>query len=245
MAKALAARPQDEDLYLTPNYDEHYTVIWALDGRALSSFDGRRVTVLSDSSRAATYGIITREDSVTLEKLRGLVPNTQPLLNVSDSSNTPYAEIRRMETHSGTGNVQGAIHFGDFAKLTTQFVEFVPQRDTPIQIELAWFVTQPAQENYTVFVQLIGPPNPSNGTPVWDQLDRQPGDGTFATREWRTGQVVIENYTLKLPARASAGHYQILAGMYELESGKRVPLANGDGTTLPNEALVLVEFELE
>lgn len=243
VAQSLAARPAGQELYLTPKYDEHYTVIWALDGRPVSSFDGRRVLVLPDSSRAATYGIITREDNRTLTELGRAQAATQKLAEFVDYRREPYAQVVQLETGEKPSSAP-AIRLGEFAELTNYTASpSVPKRDEKVMVQLGWQATGVTDKNYTVFMQLLGPTNPTTGTNVWAQSDGQPGDGTFPTSAWRPGQSIAQTYELKVPPEAIPGTYSIVVGMYLLETGERVPLLTADGAPVTNNAIQLMSFE--
>lgn len=239
VGKALAGRPPEELLYLTPDYDSHYTVLWALDGRPLASFDGRRVLVLPDSRRAATYGIITHEDRVTQDALTQSGVPTKPLLNFMDTAGSAYATLLATApyTRSDTTKLASA---DDFAELRSATVS--PEAAVPggtLHVLLEWFATKPARRDFTVSVQLIGPPNPALGSPLWAQDDKQPGGGTYPTTAWRSGESILEPYTLKIPVEAPPGRYKIQVGMYLLETNERVPLFDAGGMRLDTDALTI------
>lgn len=246
-ARALAARPPDEPIYLSPDYNEHYTVIWALDGRPVSSFDGRRVFVLPNSSRAATYGIITREDPQTVSELQRQ-DRSETLLQISDLENEPYSQLLLVDPieMSPIRGPIGDYHVADLADFGFSLGE--DSRLEPggrIMLDLAWRATHPTTKRYTTFVQIIGPTNPTTNTPVWAQQDRQPGNGTYATDEWHAGERIVEHFDLKIPPESLPGEYRIQAGMYLLETGERVPLFQSDGARVENDALTVKEFELK
>ncbi len=93
-----------------------------------------------------------------------------------------------------------------------------------INLRIYWRPAGNMQEDYTVFVHLLGPVNPESGSRVWAQDDAQPGHGTFPTSRWRPGETVIDQYTLKVPANAPNAEYEIEVGMYLLSTGERLPV---------------------
>ena len=131
----------------------------------------------------------------------------------------------------------GDYHFGELAEFgyaLSSESKLEPGDD--FALDLAWLAAHPTDERYTVFVQLVGPTNPATGSPVWAQQDRQPGNGTYATDEWRVGERIVEQFDLKIPEQALPGAYRIQMGMYLLETGERVPLLQADGTRVENDA---------
>lgn len=242
VARALAARPANENLYLTPDYDEHYTVIWALDGRRISSFDGRRALVLPDSSRAASYGIITREDTLTAQSFAEHRVHATPREQFFALDGVPYATVYDFAAASSDalGDVTRA---GDFGALHSPRV--APISDETIRVDLEWAALKPADKNYTVSVQLVGPVNPATGSPLWAQEDKQPAGGTYPTSDWRAGERILETFTLKIPRDVPPGEYSIQVNLYFLETGERVPLYQQNGARLEHDALTVETFHLK
>lgn len=246
VGKSLAARPQDEQLCISPHYSEHYTVIWALDGRPISSFDGRNVLVLPDSSRAATCGIITHEDSQSLAQLGNAYSESSPPIQILDTAGQPYATVLTFPQNARAPVMPQhplAIRAGDFASLDGFDAETGVKRGSDLRVRLYWTAEQAAHKDYTVFVQLVGPTNPATQSPVWAQADKQPGNGTYPTTRWQRGDLIIEDYVFKVPPEAPAAEYKIYAGAYLLETGERVPMTE-NGNRLPDDAVLLDTFRL-
>lgn len=236
VAQNLHARPPGERLYLSPAYVDHPTVLWALDGRPFASFDGRRVTVLPDSALPATCAIITYEDQQFSPNQ--FLAGVQPLQTVRDFENKPYARI----TYIPAGAVPTfrpqqplQVRLGDFASLTGYDLVRTGEK---WNLMLYWRAEARPDRDYTVFVHLIGPVNPATGSPVWAQDDAQPGHGSYPTQSWRPGETILDRYTLILPTQAPPASYEIELGLYQLDTGARLPVRmNGD--LAPDNRLVL------
>jgi hypothetical protein len=91
----------------------------------------------------------------------------------------------------------------------------------PLPITLYWQAVAETDTNYTVFVQLL-----NNAGQVIAQQDRQPQAGAAPTTTWLPGEILIDPYTLPVPELA-AGHYQLIAGLYNAATGERLPLISG------------------
>lgn len=248
VARALAARPAGEPIYITPAYAEHYTMIWALNGRPVSAFDGRFILVLPDSSRAATYGIIVHEDPLTQAALNQSFAHPQVLEEYSDAAGKPYSSLLHLPPNSRIQNATPAfspIQVGDFATLINAKAASPHVRGDSILIETQWQVIRPAPKNYTVSVQLHGPTNPADGSNVWAQQDKQPGSGTYPTTQWQPGQTIFDKFVLKIPDNAPAGAYSVQVVMYLLETGERVTLTTADSTAIADNLLTIHTFTLE
>ncbi len=94
--------------------------------------------------------------------------------------------------------------------------------DSTLTIRLGWRTTAAVPRDYTGFVQLLAP----DGTLI-AQSDRAPENGFYPTSAWAVGDPVVESHTLALPATLPPGTYQLLIGWYHLESGERLPMADG------------------
>jgi hypothetical protein len=100
------------------------------------------------------------------------------------------------------------------------------QAGSPISLTLYWQSLAPVDESYTVFVHLLGPDGQ-----VWAQKDNPPGQGAVPTSGWVPGEYVADPYPLVVDPGAPAGEHRLEVGMYDPETGVRVPAA--DATALP------------
>ncbi len=108
--------------------------------------------------------------------------------------------------------------------------------DGQLFLTLYWEAINKPQLNYTVFTQLIGP----DGR-VWSQQDNQPQAGRYPTTAWQEGRVV-DRYSLNLSDDMPSGQYILITGMYDLNSGQRLPV-EAEGQRLPNDAIILTSVE--
>jgi hypothetical protein len=91
-----------------------------------------------------------------------------------------------------------------------------------LAVTLAWSADRPVKDNYTVFVQLLGP----DGKLV-AQSDGWPVGGNLPTSSWLPGEQVRDEHLLTLNPGLPAGNYRLIAGMYLLSTGQRLPVASG------------------
>jgi hypothetical protein len=92
-------------------------------------------------------------------------------------------------------------------------------------IELEWSATAPVDEDYTVFVHLVG----SDGALV-TQHDSMPVLNTRPTTSWEPGDLVSDRHWLALPPNSPAGDYTIIVGLYKLETLQRLSLSGSEET---------------
>jgi hypothetical protein len=229
VGRFLASRPVGDQLYLSPDYHDHPTVVWAMDGRRFSSFDGRHVSVLPNSALPATCAIITYEDQTF--SFRRFFPTAQQLTTLYDPQGRPYAQV----FHIPGGTVpklspQRKIdaRLGDAIRVSGYDMRRVASR---LEVKVYWLAEAPMQQDYTVFVHLIGPPNQATGSPIWAQDDTQPGRGSYPTSRWGPGETIIDQYELRMPPNMTRQLYQVEIGMYSLSTGIRLPIwVNGSRT---------------
>ena|GEM_PF-2529224 len=92
-----------------------------------------------------------------------------------------------------------------------------------LELTLFWQVEAPIEVDFTVFVQLVQADNT-----IVAQRDGRPQNGFFPTPAWQPGEQVVDRHTVPLPADL-AGHYDLLVGLYEPESGARLQILDEAG----------------
>lgn len=105
----------------------------------------------------------------------------------------------------------------------------------PITITLLWEAVGTPATDYTAFVHLLD----AAGQQIAG-FDQAPSGERFPTAAWRSGDRIISDMLLDLPAQLPAGEYQLWAGLYESGSAGAVLLPvtdpagrkTGDGQVL-------------
>jgi 4-amino-4-deoxy-L-arabinose transferase-like glycosyltransferase len=106
------------------------------------------------------------------------------------------------------------------------------------QLILHWAALESVDQDYTVFVHLIGPDGE-----LAAQADGPPAGGDYPTSMWEFGEIIFDERlipTQDLPA----GTYHLRLGMYLLETGARLPSLDASGARLPDDVVELMEVEL-
>ena len=101
-----------------------------------------------------------------------------------------------------------------------------------LQLTLFWHTEAPIEERYKVFVQMLDPTNHIVG-----QRDAEPGGGARLTTLWPVDETIADNYGLLIRPGTPPGRYRLIAGLYSLTTGERLP-ANGDDKVLLGEVSV-------
>lgn len=90
-------------------------------------------------------------------------------------------------------------------------------------LTLYWQATAPPEDDYTVFVHLLG-----RHDRVLAQRDAAPGLGARPTGDWTPGRVVADPYLVVLPEAAYAPDDAVWeVGLYDAATGRRLPLPGG------------------
>jgi len=102
-----------------------------------------------------------------------------------------------------------------------------------VNLALYWRNQDKPATDYTVFTQLLGP-----DWQVWAQWDNPPQAGRYPTSQWQAQDRVIDRYTLTIPDDAPHGNYKLLIGMYDPQTGTRLPITR-HGQPQPDNAIWL------
>lgn len=109
-----------------------------------------------------------------------------------------------------------------------------------LALSLYWQSAGPTESPLTVFVQLID----STGFLRGGQ-DNQPVWGTYPTDQWQAGEGIIDKYELSLQADAPPGVYQVWVGLYNPQTGERVPVLDALGELVGDHVVLDVEVEVK
>jgi hypothetical protein len=102
-----------------------------------------------------------------------------------------------------------------------------------VTVTVYWQPLSRTDVPYTVFLHLLPP-----GAPPVAQRDTFPALGNYATTIWDVGRPFVDTYTLPLPPEAAgAGECQLVFGLYNGETGARLPVTGRDAGS-PEEAWV-------
>ncbi len=91
-----------------------------------------------------------------------------------------------------------------------------------LALTLFWQSDGPASRPFTVFNHLVD----ENGQ-VLAQQDNWPVEGQWPPTCWQAGEIIVDEYAIKLPRELEPGSYHLLTGLYDRANGSRVTLPNG------------------
>jgi hypothetical protein len=108
-----------------------------------------------------------------------------------------------------------------------------PALSETLEITLYWRALADMEEDYTVFVHLLG----EDGT-LHGQGDGPPLNNDYPTSYWSPGEVLADARTIPLHDGRPAGGY-LLVGLYRLADGTRLPVHTAEGERMPDDAVRL------
>jgi hypothetical protein len=108
-----------------------------------------------------------------------------------------------------------------------------PSSGETLEITLYWRALADVEEDYTVFVHLLG----EDGT-LYGQGDGPPLNNDYPTSYWSPGEVLADVRTIALHNGRPAGAY-LLVGLYRLADGARLPVHTAEGERMPDDAVRL------
>jgi len=105
---------------------------------------------------------------------------------------------------------------------------------TAYTVTLQWRAGGPTSVPLTVFTQLLD----GNGRLV-AQHDGPPAGGLRPTNDWRPGELIADPHVISLPNTLTPGTYRLIVGLYDGQTGRRVPAPG------PNNAIQVTEVRVE
>ncbi|MBE2223746.1 MAG: hypothetical protein IAF02_19560, partial [Anaerolineae bacterium] len=96
------------------------------------------------------------------------------------------------------------------------------------EVTLVWQAESETPISYRVFVHLLG----SDGE-IISQSDGEPVSWSRPTTGWLPGEILQDSHTLTFPADAPEGSLSLRVGLYDAETGERLPSETGDSITIP------------
>jgi 4-amino-4-deoxy-L-arabinose transferase-like glycosyltransferase len=108
-----------------------------------------------------------------------------------------------------------------------------------LQLTLYWQASATQMRSYKVFAALLDDQGQS-----WAQHDAVPVDWGYPTTQWQPGEVVADRIWLPVKPDAKPGSYHVFIGMYDQETGERIPLWS-EGQRLKGDTLNLLEVSMQ
>jgi 4-amino-4-deoxy-L-arabinose transferase-like glycosyltransferase len=105
--------------------------------------------------------------------------------------------------------------------------------DGTLHLTLYWQALAEMDESYTVFTHLL-----DKDHIVWGQKDSLPAGGTLLTSCWVKDEIIVDEYDIPIQPDAPPGQYVIEIGMYQLETGQRLPVIGLEGQVIDDRIML-------
>lgn len=129
------------------------------------------------------------------------------------------------------------VRFGGVARLFGYDAPKNIMIGEPFVMTLYWEALDPDGKDYTVFVHFLD----ENGALV-SQGDSPPQDNWYPTSIWEKGEQILDSHTLQ--AGDFSGIHHVVVGLYELESGLRLPALDEEGNPWLHDAVSLATIRV-
>lgn len=132
-----------------------------------------------------------------------------------------------------------AVTFDDLARLSA--VQVAPQRlapGEPVGVTLCWQPLQDTEQNYAVFVQIVG-----EGDEKVGERNTYPGLGRNPTSQWHPGQSFCDRVDVPIQPNAPVNAiYSVVAGLQDLDAEQPLSMSGPDGR--PIDSLVVDQIKV-
>jgi hypothetical protein len=111
-----------------------------------------------------------------------------------------------------------------------------------LELTLFWQVNEPLGDEVpalNVFTHVL-----DGGGGLVANHDGVPGNGLYPTPSWIPGMIIADGHTIALPPDLPPGSYDVRVGLYDPESGERLPVVGGDGQAYPDNSFPLTGFSI-
>jgi asparagine N-glycosylation enzyme membrane subunit Stt3 len=112
--------------------------------------------------------------------------------------------------------------FGDEVMLVAYEREGPLRHGATVRLTLEWQGLRPMETDYTVFVHIVD----EEGT-MRAQRDGMPVAGERPTSSWELAEIVSDEHEMMIPLDGPREGYVVEVGLYDAETGDRLPLTGG------------------
>ena len=138
-----------------------------------------------------------------------------------------YGNLDPTWTETEPGPSPVAIVGNDQVALVDYEINGEPAPGRSVALNVVWQCLRPLDKDYTVFFQALDETQRIRG-----QTDAQPQAGKSPTSGWSPGQIITDTYSLRMDPAGPAGMYQMILGLYDWQSGRRLTVGRDDKVIL-------------
>lgn len=230
-------------IFLAPLYYQQGTLSLLTRTLALNSFESRDTIILpgAQAGQDAVY-LFPPEQAKKLDTLanrlgalgaRGALTNTLGAklvglyripANALPTTENPSSALKRGGSFIQPQQTLEA-RWQDGIELVGYSVDAPDPARRNLQVTLFFYARATPFRDYTFSVKAS-----DNKGRVWGQEDKWTGDNSFATTQWRAGDLVIERFYPGLDGCAPAGNFKLTVEAYQPGSGQVLPVYESQDT---------------
>jgi len=236
--------PSEEQIYLSPIPPHHPSVVLNSKQRpGIKGYNGRVCLVLpSRVAHDTVYVIVPRDDKNSLDLLTEYFPQGRIVHEGPLHYQKPYflaygisaeSQVRIAPSYPKMANWEGKIQL-----LGYDLDAPVYRPGETVHVTLYYQSLDKMDTNYTVFTHLLGPYNPATAGPLWSQDDSEPCRRGYPTSFWDVGEIVVDRFTLPIPAETPAGGYELEMGFYRWPTLERLSALDTAGQVVADHAIL-------
>lgn len=172
-----------------------------------------------------------------LWRLEVIGPDGTPWKSADGRSAVPLLRLtvkrRPVLRYLPLGVQRARVAFGGEIELRGYRIEGEARPGGTLRLTYIWYTRAQPTRIYAVFNHLM-----TRDGALVAQVDKWPQEGRMLTTQWRPGEYIEDHYTLVIPADSPSGPYRFSTGMYDAETGERLPAVES-GQRLPDDRLYL------
>ena len=243
---AAGAAAEEDLVFISPFGAEHPSIRFNSERQpTLRSYDGQVCLIVpAEHATGTRYVIVPGEQERSLERLGQVYPGgVVKRGTMRPDSLEPYYQL--FEVPAGAEPETAVLYetpstfvWGETIALRGYTVEAAA---TEVTITLVYEALVDGAEDYTAYTQLLGPPNPAGGGPIWGQADSEPCRGSVPTGGWRAGDTILNTMRFPIAEGRPPGEYRLVTGFYRWPEIKALPLTEPAGAETAVLATITIE----
>jgi hypothetical protein len=163
-----------------------------------------------------------------------------PVLDQMGDAVSGSVDVNRIRVRQASPvDLSDAVQIGPFVfGQEIELVGYKLDHDSAAQgnyfrLVLYWRARAEIEEDYSVFVHLIGQEGESIA-----QGDGVPANGIYPTWAWVPGEIIEDEHLIPLETDSPAGTYQLSVGLYQLGTPDRLTVEDTEGASLGDQVLL-------
>ena len=230
-------RSQTQDVYLSPELisdSQHDSFDLLLRASPVRDFPGPGCLLYRDQpDRPLTYIVFAPADPRTAVRIAALFPQSSQAAPILHQPN-PYPDYRIFQVPAGATatapqHVTNAVFGGALRLLGYDLSATTVRAGETLTVTLYWQALQSPLPDYSMFVHMYLPGGDAGAAGVSPQPaaqnDGAPCGQSFPTPRWQTGEIVVDERALTVPADFQFGSAALGLGVYGWPSLERLPVA--------------------